>query len=96
MILDTGISQSRGVGTLQFPAEAWAITLTGAPKRDALRLPGSVLLRGTVREPEIVVPKGTKSVGNVLKAIGRAIGGRNGPAAVDADCAALSRRAIGR
>jgi len=96
LILDTGISQSRGIGTLQFPAEAWAITLTGAPKRDALRLPGSVLLRGTVREPEIVVPKGTKSVGNVLKAIGRAIGGHNGPAAVDADCAALSRRAIGR
>jgi uncharacterized protein involved in outer membrane biogenesis len=96
LILDTGISQSRGIGTMQFPAEAWAITLTGAPKRDALRLPGSVLLRGTVREPEIVVPKGTKSFGNVLKAIGRAIGGRNGPAAADADCVALSRRAIGR
>lgn len=96
LLLDTEISQSRGTGILQFPGERWDMRLIGAPKNDALRLPGSVLLRGTVREPDIVVPKGTKSLGNVLKAIGRAISDDNGPLATDADCAALTRRALGR
>lgn len=96
LVVDTGISQSRGTGTIVFPGEALAITLTGAPKGDAaLRLPGSVSLRGTIREPDIVVPEGTRSVGNVLKAVGRAIAGRDGPPATDADCAALTRAAIG-
>jgi uncharacterized protein involved in outer membrane biogenesis len=97
LIIDTSISQSRGAGTLSFPSEALAMTLTGAPKGSkALRLPGSVQLHGRLREPEIVVPKETKSVGNVLKAISRAVKGTSGPAATDADCAALSRKAIGR
>jgi hypothetical protein len=35
-----------------------------------------------------------KSVGNIFKAIGRAISGDNGPRATDADCGALAARAL--
>jgi hypothetical protein len=38
-----------------------------------LRLPGAAFLTGTLSAPEIVVPAQVKSVGNVLKALGRAI-----------------------
>ena len=48
------------------------------------------------RDPQVVVPREVKSVGNILKGLGRAITGRQGPLATDADCGALSRRAIGR
>ncbi|WP_404333568.1 AsmA-like C-terminal region-containing protein [Sphingomonas sp. MMS12-HWE2-04] len=96
LLIDTSISQSRGNGSIGFPDERLAITLTGAPKgKTTLRLPGTVTASGTISAPQIVVPKETKSVGNVFKAIGRAISGNNGPAATDADCGALVHRAIG-
>lgn len=96
-LVDTGLSQTRGTGTIGFPSEALAITLSGAPKGNAaFRLPGTILASGTIREPAIVVPRETKSVGNILKSVGRAITGNNGPRATDADCAALTRRALGR
>ncbi|URW75724.1 AsmA family protein [Sphingomonas donggukensis] len=97
LIVDTSASQTRGTGGVSFPSEAIAATLTGAPKRDSvLRIPGSVTATGTIRDPQVVVPKEVKSVGNILKGIGRAITGKQGPTATDADCAGLSRRAIGR
>ena len=75
--------------------ESLAIRLTGAPKRGSrLRLPGSATLSGTIEDPEVVVPPKVKSVGNVLRAIGRAITGSQGPTAVDADCAARAARAL--
>lgn len=90
-VLDTTESQLRGAGSISFPSEALAIRLTGAPKRDAvLRLPGSAMMTGSIREPDIVVPKKVKSVGNIFKAIGRAITGKQGPTATDADCAGLA------
>ena len=74
---------------------AEAIRLTGAPKRDAiLRLPGSATMTGTLSRPDIVVPPEVKSVGNVFKALGRAITGRQGPVAQDADCEELSARVL--
>jgi uncharacterized protein involved in outer membrane biogenesis len=95
-LIDTGLSQTRGTGTISFPSEALAITLSGAPKGNAaLRLPGTINASGTIREPQIVVPKETKSFGNILKSVGRAITGKNGPAPADADCAALTNRALG-
>lgn len=95
-LIDTGLSQTRGTGTISFPSEALAITLAGAPKGDAaLRLPGTINASGTIREPRIVVPKETKSFGNILKSVGRAISGKNGPAAIDADCATLTSQALG-
>ncbi|MDV3455930.1 AsmA family protein [Sphingomonas sp. HF-S4] len=96
LLIDTSLSQSRGTGSIGFPDERLALTLTGAPKgKGILRLPGSVSVNGTISAPEIVVPKETKSVGNVFKALGRAVTGSSGPAATDADCGALVRGAIG-
>jgi AsmA family protein len=40
------------------------------------------------------VPKEVKSVGNVFKAIGRAITGKQGPTATDADCAGLAAQVL--
>lgn len=95
LVIDTTLSQSRGTGTLIFPSEALALTLTGAPKqKSVLRLPGSVRVSGTIRAPEIVVPRETKSIGNILKAIGRSISGDQAPLATDADCAALAAQAL--
>jgi len=95
LIIDTTLSQSRGTGTLIFPSEALALTLTGAPKqKSVLRLPGSVTVSGTIRAPKIVVPRETKSIGNILKAIGRSISGDQAPLATNADCAALAAQAL--
>jgi AsmA family protein len=96
LLIDTSLSQSRGTGTITFPQEALALTLTGAPKRNsALRLPGSVTLAGTIRAPQLIVPREVKSVGNVLKGIARAITGRQGSRATDADCGAIVARTLG-
>ena len=96
MIVDTSASQLRGTGTVRFPAERLDMRLTGAPKGDGLlRLPGAAFLTGTLSAPQIVVPPQVKSVGNVLKALGRAITGKQEPRAGDADCAALSARVLG-
>lgn len=97
LLIDTSESQSHGQGTVSFPSEALAIRLAGAPKRDSvLRLPGSVTVTGSIRAPEIVVPKEVKSAGNILKAIGRAISGKQEAVAADANCAALSARVLRR
>jgi uncharacterized protein involved in outer membrane biogenesis len=96
LLIDTSMSQSRGSGTITFPQEALALSLTGAPKQDStLRLPGSVTLAGTIRTPQLTLPKESRSLGNVLKGIGRAITGHQGPRATDADCGALVARALG-
>ena len=93
--MDTSISQTRGTGHVSFPAEAFTISLTGAAKsKRALQLPGSVLLRGNIREPDIIVPESTRSVGNIFKAVGRAIGGGN-ETATDANCAQLIAQTLG-
>lgn len=95
LLIDTTLSGTRGSGTVRFPQEALAVTLTGAPKRNSLiRLPGAVTVSGTIRNPQIVVPKQVKSAGNVLKALGRAIGGKQGPLATDADCGGLAVTAL--
>ena len=94
-VVDTTQSRLDGTGTISFPSEALAIRLTGAPKeRAVLRLPGSATMTGTISEPNIVVPKEVKSIGNIFKAIGRAITGRQGPTAQDADCSGLAARVL--
>ncbi|MES2337973.1 MAG: AsmA family protein [Pseudomonadota bacterium] len=97
LLVDTSASQTRGTGGVSFPGEVIAATLTGAPKRDSiLRVPGSVTAGGTLRDPRVTVPPQVRSVGNILKGLGRAISGKQAPTATDANCAALSRQAIGR
>jgi uncharacterized protein involved in outer membrane biogenesis len=92
LTIDTTLSQSNGTGTLSFPGETLALSLTGAPKqKSVLRLPGSVTVGGTLRDPNVVVPK---QVGNIFKAIGRSISGKQGPRATDADCGAITARAL--
>jgi hypothetical protein len=94
-VVDTSQSRLDGEGVVTFPGETLAIRLTGAPKHDAvLRLPGSAAMGGTISAPDIQVPREVKSVGNVLKALGRAITGRQGPVAQDADCAGLAARVL--
>lgn len=95
LVVDTTQSQLRGEGSVTFPSEALAIQLTGAPKHGSiLRLPGSATMTGTIRNPRVVIPPEVKSVGNIFKAIGRAITGRQGPVATDANCAALAAAAL--
>ena len=95
LVVDTSASQLRGSGSVSFPAERIDFRLTGAPKgKSLLRLPGSAFMTGTLSDPVLTVPPEVKSAGNIFKAIGRAITGRQGPVAHDADCAGLAARAL--
>ena len=95
LVVDTTESQMRGDGIVSFPSERIDVRLTGAPKRDALlKLPGVAYLEGTLSDPAIRIPPEVKSIGNILKAIGRAIKGTQGPLADDADCGALAAAAL--
>jgi uncharacterized protein involved in outer membrane biogenesis len=95
VVIDTEWSRMAGTGTVSFPDERLSMRLTGAPKRTAiLRIPGAAMLTGTITAPQLDVPRETKSVGNILKAIGRTITGNTGPLATDADCDALAARAL--
>ncbi len=95
MVIDTTRSQARGDGTVTFPGETLDLNLVGQPKQKiVLRLPGAILVRGTIERPDISAQEGMKSAGNIMKAIGRAISGDQGPLAEDADCDALARRAL--
>ena len=95
MIVDTTASQLRGEGSVVFPGETLNIRLTGTPKQHALlRLPGSAYMTGTIERPHATIPPEVKSVGNIFKAIGRAITGKQGPTASDADCSGLAARVL--
>ncbi|KQN16218.1 AsmA family protein [Sphingomonas aurantiaca] len=95
MIVDTTASQLRGQGSVVFPGETLDIRLTGTPKQHALlRLPGSASMTGTIERPHVTIPPEVKSVGNIFKAIGRAITGKEGPVAGDADCSGLAARVL--
>ena len=95
-LIDTTASQAIGHGTITFPSEAMGLSLNGTPKGNVIiKLPGAIIVSGTIREPHVGVTPGVKSVGNIFKAIGRAISGDNGPRATDADCEGLARRALG-
>lgn len=96
LVVDTPVSQSRGTGTVSFPAEQLDLTLKGLAKSEhALQLPGNAHLRGTLRNPELVVPEEARSFSNILKAVGRAIGGR-AETAPNANCPALIAQTVGR
>ena len=95
LVLDTTRSKLEGTGTVRFPEERIALRLTGAPKGDAiLRLDGAALMNGTIRQPDLVIPREVKSIGNIFRSIGRAITGHGGPTASDADCGALADLAL--
>ena len=95
MIVDTTASQLHGQGSVVFPSETIDIRLNGAPKQHALlQLPGSAYMTGSIQRPHVTIPPEVKSVGNIFKAIGRAISGKQGPTASDADCSGLAARVL--
>lgn len=95
LVLDTTRSKLQGTGTVRFPEERIALSLTGAPKGDAiLRLDGAAMMTGTIRAPNLVIPREIRSVGNIFRSIGRAITGNTGPTASNADCGALAAKAL--
>lgn len=97
LVIDTTRAQSRGAGVIRFPEETMSIRLTGAPKaKSVLRLPASILVGGTIKDPSVRLQKGAKSFGNILKAIGQSIAGNQSPKATDADCDALAARVLDR
>ena len=93
-VVDTSESQLVGEGTLSFPSESLNLTLSGHAKAGLLHLPGTAFMTGTIREPNVVVPPGIKSIGNIITALGREITGANGTSATDADCGALAARVL--
>lgn len=95
LAIDTGESRMAGRGEIVFPAETLAFRMTGAPKRAALlRLDGAVLVGGTISDPALTIPRGVRSAGNILKALRKAVTGKQAPEAVDANCVALTAAAL--
>lgn len=95
LIVDTSRSQADVSGTIDMKTEKLAWMLNGAPKkRSLLRFDKPLPIGGTIREPEAFPPKGTKTVGSVLGMLGKAITGKQAPLATDANCTALSARAL--
>lgn len=96
VVIDTSRAVTRATGAIYLATERLALALSGAPKqRSLLRLSGNVRVGGTITQPDIQVPPAARSVGGVLKMLGDAITGRQGPRAPDSDCAALTARALG-
>nr|WP_157217127.1 AsmA family protein [Sphingomonas formosensis] len=95
LVVDTSRGQTRGEGTVSLATEKIAIRLSGAPKQDSLlRFPGNATLGGTLSDPHLDVPQKGKSAGALLKMLGRAITGRQGPLAPEVNCPALIARAL--
>ena len=95
LLLDTSRAQTRGTGEISLATERIAIRLTGAPKKQSLlRFPGAVMLSGSISHPQVTLPPRSKSIGTILKVLGRAITGHEGPTASDADCRGLATRAF--
>lgn len=95
ILIDTSRSQSNVSGTVRFGPETLAMQVTGAPKhKSLLRLDAPVQVAGTIKRPQIDIPPRVKTVGNVFKMLGRAIGGKQPPLAQDADCDTLANRAL--
>lgn len=95
VIIDSSRAQTQVWGSIDLRNERLMLSLKGAPKQPSLlRLPGQVLVGGTIRAPEIAVPPKIKSVGGVINMLASAIGGRQEPLAPDADCDALERKAM--
>lgn len=95
VLIDTSRAQTRATGTIRLADERLALALNGVPKQDSLlRLQGSVPVGGTIKAPDIRVPKEARSAKGILKMLGDAIAGDKQPTIGDADCAALSRSAM--
>lgn len=95
ILIDTTRARTDITGRLSLADERMDLAMHGTPKEHAdLRLQGDILIKGTLKAPEIELPDKGGIVGTVLKSIGRALGGKEQPIAGDADCDALAARAL--
>lgn len=95
LVIDTDIARADGAGSIRLADERMDLRLFGTPKRNsALRLNGPIVVSGTIEQPKPNPPPQTKSVGGLLKMVGKALGGDKGPIARDADCRALVAQAL--
>ncbi|CAN5274174.1 hypothetical protein BH10PSE12_BH10PSE12_09400 [soil metagenome] len=93
VIIDTSRALTRATGSIDLSNERLALLLNGSPKqRSVLRLPGAVPINGTIKQPQIEIPKEARSFGNVLKMLGKGLGKQ--PVAADSDCRAEAARAL--
>ncbi|GGE03445.1 hypothetical protein GCM10011529_07390 [Polymorphobacter glacialis] len=90
LLIDTSRSVTRIEGTIALADERFDLVLRGAPKQaSVLRLDVPILIGGTIKTPVINVPPRSKSVGSVLRMLGRAVAGEQGALAAPLDCDAL-------
>jgi uncharacterized protein involved in outer membrane biogenesis len=95
LVIDTSRAQTRGQGRVNLSDETLAIALTGTPKeRTLLRLDRPVQVTGRLQSPQVRIPPAVKSAGGILRMLGKAITGDQGPLAGNADCNALVGRAL--
>lgn len=95
LVIDTPVARADGSGAITLTDERVAIALDGGPKRASiLRLDGPIAVRGTMGYPTFNPPPQTKTVGGLVRMVGKAIGGGPAPRAADADCAGLAARAL--
>lgn len=95
ILIDTTRARTVMTGRIMLADERLALEMRGTPKQNAdLRLVGPILITGTIKAPEVALPSKGGIVGNLLKSIGRAMDGKEEAIATDADCSALSARAL--
>ncbi|WP_313041544.1 AsmA family protein [Sphingobium yanoikuyae] len=95
VLIDTSRAQTHATGTIRLSDERLALALSGVPKQDSLlRLKGSVPVGGTIKTPDIQLPKDARSAKGIIRMIGDAIGGEKQPTVGDADCDSLARTAM--
>lgn len=95
VLVDTSLAQTRIRGRIDLHDERLALALKGAPKNNSpLRLPGEVIITGTIKAPDIHIPAKAKTVGGLLQMAATAIAGKQEPLAQDADCNVAEREAL--
>jgi len=95
LVVDTDVARADGQGEIRFADERVLLHLYGAPKKNsALRLNGPITVAGTLSRPTINPPPQTKTVGGLLKMVGKALGGDRKPLGQDANCRALAAGAL--
>ncbi|WP_165321863.1 AsmA family protein [Rhizorhabdus phycosphaerae] len=94
ILIDTTRARTDISGSVNLNGEHMMLTMRGTGKQDsALKLHGPITIGGTLKQPQIALPKGGP-VGTILKSIGRAMDGKKEPVAGDAACGALTKRAM--
>lgn len=95
VVIDTSRAVTSARGSIDMASEALSLEWSGAPKQESvMRLEGAVPVRGTIKEPDIKLPKQAKSPGGILEMVGEAIVGDQDPIAGAADCDALAAEAL--